>query len=171
MATLAETHNGQLRIQGNEVLIDAKDPDAAKFRVGSREVAGQSGGGGAVSFDVIERVEEGSPRIEAVVMVGGSNGRGGELGLCVWDGTRPISDASQRKVAEFRHDVVEFKVPITAPNLRSDATRFYHQGGRFVTNYQDDGHIVTLDMGGTADESQWVPVWSSWHGLLRPLPW
>src|SRR5262245_37051598 len=106
-------------MQGNEVMVDAKDPDAAKFRVGSRYVKGQSGGGGGYSFDIIEEAAEGNRRIEAVVLVGGSNGKGGELGMCIWDGTTPITDASQRKVAEFRHDGIEFKVPITAPNLAS----------------------------------------------------
>ena len=49
--------------------------------------------------------------------------------------------------------------------------RFVHEGGRFVTTYQGDGHVVTRDTHGTADEAQWEPVWSSWHGLLKPLPW
>ena len=49
--------------------------------------------------------------------------------------------------------------------------RMYHEGGRFVTIYGDDGHVVTYDMHRTSDEPQWNPVWSSWHGLLRPLPW
>lgn len=154
---LADTHNGQLRVQGNETIQDAKDADASKFRVGSREVPGQSGGGGAYSFDVIERVEEGSPRIEAVVMVGGSNGHGGELGICVWDGTRPISDPSQKKVIEFRHNEIEFKVPVKGlPSGGSNSGRTYHEGGQFITIYQNDGQVVTYKTNGTTDESQWT---------------
>ena len=54
---------------------------------------------------------------------------------------------------------------------RAQSGRFYHEGGRFVTTYQDDGQVVTRDTHGTADESQWEPVWSSWAGILKPLPW
>ena len=162
MSILAETHNGQLRIQGNECLIDAKDADASKYRVGSREVPGESGGGGAISFDVIERVEEGSPRIEAVVMVGGSNGKGGELGICVWDGVRPISDAGQPKVVEFRHNEIEFKVPVKGlPAAGGRVTRFYTDHGKFCVNWQDDSGQPTgivYDTHGSADESTWTAI-------------
>ena len=168
MPILAETHNGQLRIQGNELIIDAKDADASKFRVGSRHVPGQSGGGGAYSFDIIETVAEGSGRIEAAILVGGTNGVGGEVGVCIWDGTRPITDASQRKVMEWRHDEIEIKVPLrvsggviggSLPNSR--VTRFYTDGGKFAINWQDDtGNPVGVvyKTNSTTDESQWVAV-------------
>ena len=164
MPILAETHNGQLRIQGNETIQDAKDADAAKFRVGSRHVPGQSGGGGAYSFDVINEVSEGNHRTEVAVIVGGYNGKGGEVGVCVWDGVEPISDAGQPKVMEWRHDEIEFKVPIKAPNLgsaNSRPSRFYTDGGKFCINWQDDTGQpsgVVYATHGSADESKWTAV-------------
>ena len=53
----------------------------------------------------------------------------------------------------------------------STGGRFYHEGGGYVTIYQNDGHVVTLKTYNTNDESKWEPVWSSWHGLLKSLPW
>lgn len=154
---IAETHNGQLRLQGNETITDAKDADAAKFRVGSRRVPGQSGGGGAYSWDIITEVSEGNHRTEAAVLVGGFNGKGGEVGLCLWDGTEPITDASQKKVVEFRHNEIEFKVPVKGlPAGGSSNGRIHHEGGQFVTIYQNDGNVVTYKTNGTTDESKWT---------------
>ena len=47
------------------------------------------------------------------------------------------------------------------------AGRQYHEGGQFVTVYQNDGHVVEYDMRTTP----WTPLWSNWTGLLKPLPW
>ena len=144
---IAETHNGQLRLQGNETIDDAKDADAAKFRVGSRHVPGESGGGGAYSFDLIEEVAEGNHRTEAAVLTGGFNGRTGEVGLSIWDGTEPITDFSQKKVVEFYPDHIEFKVPVTGPNIGSNefATGISSRNGRYRLQVQDDGNLVYYD--------------------------
>ena len=151
---IAETDNGQLRIQGNEVIIDAKDADAAKFRVGARHVPGESGGGGAYSFDVIEEVSEGSRRTEAVLLNGGFNGVGGELSVTIWDGSQPITDASQRKAIEIRHDEVEFKVPVkfsagviggSSGGSNEFATGISSRNGRYRLQVQDDGNLVYYD--------------------------
>lgn len=166
MPILADTPTGQLRIQGNEIFIDAKDADAAKFRVGAREVPGQSGGGGGYSFDVINRVEEGSPRTEVAVIVGSSNGRGGEIGISVWDGTHPITDFSQKKVMELRHNEIELKVPVKfSGGITTD--RMTSPNKRFVTVQQDDGNFVTYDATLGPIGSPDAAVWSAWGGKIR----
>ena len=162
MSILSETSNGQLRMQGNEIIIDAKDADASKFRVGSRHVPGESGGGGAYSFDVIDRAEEGSPRKEVVVLVGGFNGQQGELGIFVWNGQEPFGDATQIKVMEIRGNEIEFKVPVKGFSPSAGrVTRFYTDGGKFCINWQDDTGKpagVIYDTKGSLDEAQWVAV-------------
>lgn len=169
MKVLADNSQGILwNNDGNETIQDAKNADAAKFRVGSPHVPGQSGGGGAVSFDVIEGSGETARRKEVAVVVGGFNGQQGEIGICVWNGQEPFGDATQIKVMEIRGNEIEFKVPVKGLSASSAAAgRFYHEGGRFVTIYQDDGHVVTYDM----HTNPWRAMWSSWSGLLVPLPW
>lgn len=156
MSIIDESANGQCRLQGNEVIIDAKDLDAAKFRVGSRRVDGAHGGGGAYSFDTIERVEEGSRRTEVAVLTGSYNGRVGEVGLSIWDGTEPITDASQKKVAEFYPDRVEFKVPIQAPNLGAAPGSFL-KAGHYELHLQGDRNLVLYD----TRTDPWTAVWAS----------
>jgi len=162
---LNETSNGQLRMQGNEIIIDAKDADASKFRVGSRHVPGQSGGGGAFSFDVIDRAEEGSPRKEVIVLVGGFNGQQGELGICVWNGQEPFGDATQIKVMEIRGNEIEFKVPVkglsSMPSGSSD--RMISADGKWVTVQQGDGNLVQYQV---LPSGAWKATWSSWTGRL-----
>lgn len=164
---------------GNETIQDSKFSDASKFRVGSPYEKGQSGGGGALSFDIIggmpPRKDGTAPptRVE-VVGIGGAVTQqgGGELGIWV---TKPgtwsdIDDAAQQKVAEFRGDQIEFKVPISAPNLSGSdggGKRVYHEGGKFVTIYQDDGHVVTYDM----RKDPWKALWGNWEGNIVPPPW
>ena len=167
MSILSETSNGQLRMQGNEIIIDAKDADAAKFRVGSRHVPGQSGGGGAYSFDLIDRAEEGSPRKEVVVLVGGYNGQQGELGICVWNGQEPFGDATQIKVMEIRGNEIEFKVPVkgltVAPSAPASAAELRSSDGRWVTVQQGDGNLVQYEI---LANGAWVARWSSWTGRI-----
>ena len=152
MAILAETSNGQLRIQGNEVIIDAKDDDASKFRVGSRN-------GGAYSFDQITEVAEGNRRNEVIVITGGrTQAGGGELGISIWDGSEPISDFGQKKVAEFRHNEIEFKVPIRGLTA-GPSNELRSPNGRFVLAIQDDGNLVVYDT--DSDQNPTTPWWSA----------
>ena len=177
---LDDTRNGLLWHSGNEGREDAKDADAAKHRVGSRHVPGHSGGGGAFSFDVLDlHPANGSllstdevltaRRIEAAVIVGGFNGTTGELGICIWDGVQPITDAGQPKVVEMRPNEVDFRVPVKfsagviggAPSANSRPSRFYTDGGKFCINWQDDtGQPVGVVYAthGSADESKWTAV-------------
>lgn len=170
MPILADTHNGQLRIQGNEVIIDAKDADASKFRVGSRHVPGQSGGGGAYSFDVINTVEEGSYRKEVAILVGGFNGQQGEIGVCVWNGQEPFGDATQIKVMEIRGTEVEFKVPVklsAGVSGLNAGDRMTSSNGRFVTIQQNDGNFVTYDAQLGPIGSPDAAIWSAWGGKIE----
>ena len=157
-------------MQGNEIIIDAKDADASKFRVGSRHVPGQSGGGGAFSFDVIERAEEGSPRKEVAVLVGGFNGQQGEIGICVWNGQEPFGDATQIKVMEIRGNEIEFKVPVkgitVAPSVPvpvGPSAELRSPDGRWVTVQQGDGNLVQYEI---LPSGAWVARWSIWTGRL-----
>ena len=75
------------------------------------------------------------------------------------------------------HERFEALVPLYAPNIQRHAGRFYHEGGRFCTVYQNDGHVVEYDIrdaaGNLRPESEWPQcvVWTNWRGLVRPLPW
>ena len=166
---------------GNEAIMDSKIADASKFRVGAPFELDQSGGGGAFSFDVIGGLpgQPAGKRVEVVLLTGSMNRTlGGEMGISILKkGTgQDITDAAQIKVAEFYSDHIEFKVPITAPGFGGGGVTgsvLMSPNGRFRTQFQDDGHIVIYDTW----DSRWVTdpsavaVWSSWYGLLRPLPW
>lgn len=142
--TLVDTPLGRLwQNGGNETIQDSKVPDASKFRVGAPYVAGQSGGGGAYSFDVLNAF--GRARTEVAVFTGGYNGTQGEVGLSIWNGQEPFGDANQKKVVEFYGDHVEFKVPISAPNLSGGGSThsiIQSGNGRVLLAAQDDGNLV-----------------------------
>lgn len=175
MKVLAHNPRGMLwQNDGNETLQDSSPEfaDASAFRVGAKYVKGESGGGGKIGFDLIEQMGEGHRRVEAVNLAGGFNGKGGELGLNIWNGRDPkeIEDRDQIKVAEFRHDEVEFKVPIKAPNLTAQAqppSRFYTDNQQYCFNFQGGptgAAMVVYDTWkpGTTerepDEAKWRPI-------------
>lgn len=179
MPILYDLGNGQFRMQGNEIIIDAKDADAAKFRVGSRYVPGECGGGGAYSWDLIQEVHEGNRRVEAAVLVGGFNGRTGEVGLCIWNGRDPgdIRDEDQKKVVEFRPDEIEFRVPIKAPNFTGGGGapseqlvgRMWAPNGLSFTQQQSDGNFVTYltQVPFNIASTNVKAVWSAWTGPIK----
>lgn len=163
MSILAETQNGQLRIQGNEVIVDAKDDDASKFRVGSRN-------GGGYSFDQITEVSEGNRRNEIIVLTGGRTQQGGgELGFNIWNGVEPISDAGQIKVAEFRHNEIEFKVPLRGIQFSTSASQLRSPNGKYALAIQDDGNLVVYDTDKDNNPSTrwWEPIWSWFTGKIE----
>lgn len=163
MPVIADTAKGQLRIQNDEAIIDSKVADMAGVRIGSRYVPGECGGGGKVSFDRITEAAENNRRTEMAFMLGTTSHLGaGELTVTIWDGTDPITDASQKKVLEIRHNEIEFKVPVKGlPAGGGRVTRFYTDGGKFCFNFQDDTGQpagIVYDTKGTLDETQWVAV-------------
>jgi hypothetical protein len=166
---------------GNETIMDSKFSDASKFRVGSPYEKGQSGGGGAFSFDIIggmpPRQDGSAPptRVEVALFTGAVTSEGGgEVGLSI---TRPgtwsdIDDAAQQKVVEFRGDQVEFKVPISAPNLGAavpvNVVRMWAPNGLSFTQQQDDTNFVTYvtSVAFSIDPSHVKAVWSRMTGPL-----
>jgi hypothetical protein len=167
---------------GNELLIDSDllFPDAAKVRVGAPFVPGETGGGGAFSWDIIGGDMpgmSGGKRVEVIVAPGGMgpNG-GGELGLFItkagtWGN---ITDAAQARVFRATADVVEFSVPITAPNLQNGTGTVVisdwfiaSPNGQYRTYVQDDGNLVTYKV---MQPGNWLcATWSTLTGpITRP---
>lgn len=93
------------------------------------------------------------------------------------------TDGAMRKVFGIRHDgpvvydAQGREVPLSGGGSGATGGRFYHEGGRFATVYQADGHVVQYEIqdanGNLRPESEWHQhvVWTNWHGLVRPLPW
>ena len=150
MAIIDETARGQVRFEGNELLVDVKgpvehaDPDPSKVRVGSEYVPGECGGGGGFSHDVIDRVGPGQRRVEAVVHNGGFNGRTGEYSLNIWNGRDfgDIRDSDQIKVMEATAEGIEFKVPVKAAGWATTASILQSPDGRLQLICQGDGNLV-----------------------------
>ena len=149
---IKETSNGVLWFGGNEARSDAKDLDAAKFRVGSRFEDGVHGGGGAYSFDGIDTNGTtaddlmAARRVECAVLTGSFNGRTGEVGLSIWNGRdrNDIRDADQKKVFEMTSEGIEFKVPVKGLSGGSAGVPSILQSpnGRLLLAAQDDGNFV-----------------------------
>jgi hypothetical protein len=141
------------------------------------EALGQHGGRGlgAFSWNVIHGTNPDSSQDEHVLVQGKRTDHGGGefyLGL-----KRPgggSDDESMVTVLEVTHEGgFDFRLPIRAPGLGTspapgggNSPRFHHEGGGFVTIYQNDGNIATYDKHGTEDESRWTPVWSSFGGKV-----
>lgn len=186
--TIRESNQGRLWwSEINEVIMDSKIADASKFRVGAPFELGESGGGGAFSFDVIDGLE-GSPagrRVEAVLITGSMNSfLGGELGIHILKrGTGAnISDAAQIKVMETTSEYVQFNVPVrfTAgtsggsnlpssppPSTVRPSEQVFSPNGTFVLAVQDDGNLVQYQVVDTT----WCPRWASIQGLLPNSMW
>lgn len=167
--TIRESDRGRLWWNsGDETIQDSKATDAAKFRVGSPGVDGVHGGGGAFTFDILNW--RGRARTEVAGFGGSFNGRQGEVGLWIWNGLEPFGDATQKKVAEFFADHVEFKVPISAPNLTNGALPADHitsPNGQWWTFQQDDGNLVIYQL----TPAGWLcPRWSVFTGPLPACP-
>ena len=69
-------------------------------------------------------------------------------------------DQQFKRVARFRHDGIEFFVPV---NL-SGADRMTSNNGRFVTVQQGDGNFVTYDTEIAPVGTPAAAVWSAWGG-------
>lgn len=146
---LDDNDRGRVTIEGNEVLATSKIPDAAKFRVRAPYVPGESGGGGAFSFDVLD--DDGRWK-EVQLITGAMTGaKGGEGKLIVLMEGGVIDDAHQKTIIEWDSNKVEFKVPILAPNLGGGGGGVPATGapallqsanGRMVLALQDDGNLV-----------------------------
>lgn len=167
---LAETNEGRLVFKGNELLVydtTSGDPCAVRMRSNNETI-------GKYSFDV------------------NANGSWRELGYfsCKKDergrtnpahanapeyefwghkaGTNSWEDPDYERLFAIRHDGVVFH---KGGGGAGSVDKLVSSDGRFVTITQTDGHMVQYDtnLGPVGNPS--AAVWSSWHGLLKPLPW
>lgn len=161
---LEDNERGQTRVEGNAFCQCSHIQDAAEVRVGSPSGPG-SGGGGKVSYDVLPD-GPGGPKREIASMMAGEGSQGAEWKLILLKKDGQTVDADQVTVMEATAQGVEFKVPVKGASA-FDGKRIYHEGGIFVTIYQDDGHIVTYDM----RVDPWRPLWGNWEGAIVPPPW
>ena len=170
---IEQNAEGKLIINGNELKIVSliAQGDAAFMKVVSPVVEGESGGGGGFSIDA---GDEGR-NVPLVELLGALYQNGAEAKLVllkVGAGLNP-TDADYQTVMEATSNRVEFKVPVTAPNLSGGSA-----GGRFFASHgsthlcfqaQADpasrGNLVVYDTKGTSDESQWVAI-----GYHRMIP-
>ena len=165
MTQIADSPYGSLAYVNGELLNTAKVDDPPAYRTGSR-----TGGLGKFSGDIIR---SDGVREECVLLQFKEDERhpGSKAGEVTLHLRRPNDDGDSAMVLALtiRHDGLTFHVPANLGSGTSggDGGRFYHEGGRFVTIYQGDGHVVTYDM----HVPGWQAVWSSWSGLLKPLPW
>lgn len=177
---------GYIELQNNEVTLASTVEDPPKVRQAS-----PAGGLGALSFNRL-RLDGGQD--ELVLIQGkqredfradGEHNLSGELSLHLRNHRAPgDEDAQMLRALIVTSDAWEFyaggrlvlrldaagahpALPVpTAPSSATQAPRIVHEGGQFVTIYQNDGHIVTYHTKGSPDESTWRPIWSSWFGRL-----
>jgi hypothetical protein len=179
MADIVTDLMGYFRsIPPNETTLVSEIDDPPKHRMGVKRLFQSWGRSlGAHSFNFVREsgIEE-----EVVLLQGKIDDRsplehlGGEYR---WDIKKPgdASDAGMIGVMNAFHDKIDFHVPISAPNLMGGAIvnngRVYSSNKQYCWNFQNDGHQVQYKIHDLEDETTWKPVWSSWYGLLKPLPW
>lgn len=160
--TLADNSEGRIRVAGNELLIDAKNLDAAAIRLGAPEA---QGGLGKISFDALA-----GSRKEMVLFIGAqSPGRGGEFSLNLLRPGGSSTDANMVKVLWGNHEQgIHFTLPIFAPNLGggSGGLQDYiaSPDGRFRLYMQGDGNVVRYEI----VETTLCPRWSEFTGTIPP---
>lgn len=152
-------HNarGQTAVEGNELFQDSSIDDAAAMRIGGPN-------GGKLSWD---RLPDGigGTRREIALMTAGEGWQGPEWKLILLKKGGQTADADQVTVMEATAEGLEIKVPVKG--LQGPEGRFYHEGGRFCTVHQNDGHVVTYD----TRVEPWRPLWGNWEGNIVPPPW
>ena len=158
--TLATNSRGTVKVEGNEILTDSKVLDAAAVRVGAPRGL-TSGGGGKFSYDVL--LPNGTRR-EIALTTAGEGVNGPEWGLTILRKDGNTRDEDQIRVIEATAEGIEFRVPISAPNIarRPTGDSITSADGRFTTVIQNDGNLVTYE----AIDLTWCPRWSSGTGTI-----
>lgn len=182
---------GYIELHNNEVSLVSTEDDPPKIRQ-----ACASGGLGALSFNKL-RADGGQ---EEVVLLQGklredfrAEGEGnlsGELSLHLRNHHAPGNeDAQMLRSLIVTSDAWEFyaggklvlRLDTNGPHTHipesphppagtgTHGPRMPHEGD-FVTIFQGDGNIVTYATFGSADESTWQPIWSSWYGRMAAPP-
>ena len=113
---LAENDRGTVCVEGNELCVDSTIPDAAKVRIGSPAVPGQSGGGGTLSIDIplAELNDQGRPKRRALMELSAGRGSlGNEMKLSLQHGTE-TTDAAMHPLMQYNEQqgVIEFLKPV-----------------------------------------------------------
>lgn len=158
----------------NERSLVSTVDDPVKYRFGS-----PGGNLGALSINVVTPSSDpGEPdhHHEVGMLLGAEDERYGPgSGSGEWKlfakAPGPTDDHLMVRVATIRHDGVQFHVPVNVAASGGGAARgrIYHEGENVgVSIYQNDLNVVTYDMHGTTDESQWTPVFST-HDLLARI--
>lgn len=176
MGLIAQLRKAWFRTVGdNEITLDG-DPsfrDPVKFRGGSyTEETLLAISGDRLEGDTSDPIHRAKAQISLKAE--------GEFGL---DGgaidvhlQRPgtTEDGDTIRVFRLTTQYAEFGVPIRGATIPAPSTtgdRFYSANRQYCWNFQGDGHEVQYDTHQNIDESKWEPVWSSWFGIIRPLPW
>jgi hypothetical protein len=170
---LEQNIEGKLVLNGNElkVISTISEGDAAFVKVIAPVVEGESGGGGGFSIDAGDE----NRNFPLVEFLGAMFQGGAEMKLVLLKkgvGSDP-DDADYQTIMEATSAGIEFKVPVSAPNLGGGATG----GGRFFSSHENThlcfqaqadpasrGNLVVYDTKGSADESKWVAI--GYHKLL-----
>lgn len=169
---IATTDEGHLDMRGNEVLwyddTSTGDPVAIRFR-SNNETKGKHS---------IDKYVNGAWReLGFVSYKEDERGRTNPahrncLEIEVWSKKAGDSweDADYERVFAIRHDGVQFFKGASGPSPQGN--KLISVDGRFVTVLQaGDGHMVQYDLTLGPEGDPNAAVWSSWHGLLKPLPW
>ena len=129
---------------------------------------------GAYAFDLLSGDPNDPTRYEKIFIAGKLDVVDGEvvpvLEVYMQDNATTITDATMRvrfRISPKRiESMVPFRDPANGPTDRMTST-----DGRFVTISQTDGHMVQYDTRLGSVGTPAAAVWSSWYGVLKPLPW
>ena len=167
---IAVTDEGRLTLKGNELLLydtTAGDPVAIRFR-SNNETRGKHS---------IDKFVDGAWReLGFIVYKEDERGRNqpqhaNTLEIVVWahKPQQAWNDADYEPVFAIRHDGL---VAYQGGGDSNTDNKLVSADGRFVTVLQAaDGHMVQYDMSRGPEGDPNAAVWSSWHGILKPLPW
>jgi hypothetical protein len=162
---LADNGQGQVRVAGNELLVESKVNDPAAVRVAAPET---QNGVGKISFDALV----GSSRDEIVLLQGKQTTYGHRPGGLFWAGIKKPDFGVGDDQAMFNwlevsyRDGVRFHLPIYAPNLAGgSAPRSFLAAGRFELHLQDsDGNFVLYERLEEAYCPRWAITWLPYNG-------
>lgn len=165
---IEQNSEGKLIFNGNElkVVSTIAQGDAAFVKVISPYVEGESGGGGGFSIDAGDEGRN-FPLVELLGAMYQAGAEGKLVVLKVGTGSNP-DDSDYQTIMEFTSNKVEFKVPISAPNLGAAGVTdtMWAPDGMSFTHQQSDGNFVTYRASSPFSKANATAVWSAWTGRL-----
>lgn len=153
MKILDDNERGQARVEGNELIVESKIPDAAAVRVGA-PVSPESGGGGKLSFDDVTKPDS---RLEIGKISVGNGIFGPELKIALLKKGGASVDGDMIDLLQAWATGIEFLVPVKMPNPIREAVGSFLQNGRYQLHVQGDGNLVLYD----TSVEPWKALWSS----------